>query len=126
MDERRNLPSASGFERIKLCRGSRELESKFTQVEFSAIAESGSLIHSALAGETDPKLLNEQEQWTFEHCKSTEQALVLEWCEFDQSRMDSLTVTGEERIFLQVDGEEVLSGQYDKLYIDQERKRALI
>lgn len=72
-DERKGMPSASGFERIVLCPGSWQME-KGLPDQTSDDAESGTRIHAALSGESVE--LDPQEEDTVEICKSLAAGLV--------------------------------------------------
>ncbi len=125
-DPRKNLPSASGMERIRLCRGSRLLESKLTQYEVNDIAETGTRIHNCLAGIEDYLLLDEQDRWVYDRCLQLEAEVVMQICNNDQNLISSLAITGEQRLFLlDEQGNEVTSGQYDKLYLHFGKKFAI-
>lgn len=125
MDERKNLPSASGMERLKRCRGSWNLEKDLTDIAVSDIAERGTLIHAALDGSVNPDDLGDQEFYLYERCQEIEEAIVREVFGFDIEITD-LIVTGEERIFLVENGIELMSGKFDKLYRDPGTGKALI
>lgn len=127
MDERRNLPSASGLERLYECRGSRKLEEQLSDIsEASPYAEMGRRIHEALEGTFDPQQLNDDEFWVFERSKEYEEEikrLVFP----DESIWTQLEISAEERLWLLDDnGKPVASGKSDKRCVYRAESHALI
>jgi hypothetical protein len=56
MSERKHLPSASGMERIRLCRGSFLAEQAAPEDKGSEFSEAGDRIHDALSGKFNPPI----------------------------------------------------------------------
>lgn len=126
-DPRKNLPSASGLERLKRCRGSWNLEKQLTNIAPSALAERGTKIHSALDGSFDKDELEDQELFIYDRCKEIEDVIISEVFDHDHEVIDRLILISEERIFLlDENGNEVMSGQKDKLRYDPVTRKALI
>lgn len=126
-DERKKLPSASGLERLKLCRGSYNLESKFKEIEVSEVAETGTLIHDCLAGVVDPIVLNESDLWTYEKCREYEEEMVRKFFDFQPDRIKAAVRHSEQRLYLHDESNELAtSGQVDVMYIDKETGACLV
>lgn len=79
-DERNNLPSASGFERIQLCNGSWLAQLGMPE-ESGPDAEKGEMIHSALSGAFPANSLSSEDQETYERCMSLLEVAVAEFKE---------------------------------------------
>ena len=73
--ERKNLPSASGIERIMLCPGSWQLEQQCPALPPGEDAVQGTLIHEALA-KNDPAGLSDEQTETFMKCLALEAELL--------------------------------------------------
>lgn len=126
-DGRKNLPSASGIERIKLCRGSFLMEQQYVPLEVSEVAETGTLIHNCLAGITDPKVLDESERWTYEQCKDYEGDTVRQYFNFQPERINAAVRYSEQRLYLYDEEKNLVSsGQVDVMYIDKEKNACLV
>lgn len=69
MSERKSKPSASGMERIRLCRGSFMAEQASPDTGSDEYSETGDLIHEALAGNIDPATLGGDEFVTYRKCR---------------------------------------------------------
>jgi hypothetical protein len=116
-DERRGLPSASGFRRYELCAGSYQLEAEarclgqlaHVSSEFS---EAGDRIHAFLAGVVDEDgneiVLSESEAQTADILqeRATEQIQRI----FGDSPVKRLA---EKRLWMELRGQPVLSGRFD-------------
>lgn len=126
-DPRKNLPSASGLERLKKCRGSRLLEKELTNYEESEIANAGTLIHNCLAGIANPDMLDEQGRFAYEVCIESEDVIKNQTYNYSQEVISRLKISGEERLWLyDENGVPILSGAFDKLYIDPVTNSALV
>lgn len=77
-DERNNLPSASGFQRIDLCRGSWRAE-KGMPDDSGPDAQKGETIHAALSGAYPANALPPDEHETYERCLSLLEVAVAEF-----------------------------------------------
>lgn len=125
IDERENLPSASGMERLYLCRGSFNLESQLTDIADKTFADSGTRIHNALAGLSEADLLNEDERWVYDRCKEHEIALTESV--FAPEKLDSLEIWREKREWMySEEDEKQSSGELDLVYFDQDGLEALV
>lgn len=125
IDERENLPSASGMERLYLCRGSFNLESKLTDIADKTFADSGTRVHNALAGISEADLLNEDERWVYDRCTEHEVSLVESV--FGVERIERLEIWREKRQWLySEDDEKQSSGELDVVYFDTDTLEALV
>ena len=81
IDDRKDLPSASGLSRIVLCPGSPTLEKLAGKSEStSEVANSGTDIHDAIAADDLSELGLTEEKVATRLTAMTEQAL-LQWCQ---------------------------------------------
>lgn len=110
-NERLNLPSASGLERIAKCPGSWRMEQGLPEVT-SELASEGSLIHAYLAGEN--VTLTDEQLELVERTVSEEVSVVLNTFGLQNNG----STKAEERLWYNVAGMPVFSGKFDKLYID--------
>lgn len=114
-DERQNLPSASGLERIALCPGSWAAEQTSPAPDTSSPeADSGTAIHAALAGEKPARPLTEEEERIATACHrlATETAAATYGA---LEHADTLIL--EQRLWLRQEGQPVLSGKPDLVAI---------
>lgn len=125
MNERQNLPSASGIERLFLCPGSFALEQTAPPELETEDAASGTRIHAALATfankSRDPEdgSLTDAETATFNMCAAAFDKILEPWINLDGPRPTQSTEQRE--WLLDADFKKVLSGQYDVLIIDGTR-----
>ena len=105
---RGRLPSASGIQRIALCRGSWLACADIKAEPSSEVAEVGNRIHNYLAGQ--PQALNDEELELARRCASLEVALL-------PKDSGPLTVLREVRLHLNDGGNRVASGQADAIHI---------
>lgn len=114
-DERLNLPSASGFERLSLCRGSFNLEQQAPEPPKDASATEGTKIHYALQHGLVDDL--GEEEIMYHACKRQERAAVFAaFGEIDPDAIGGLTVLREERLHIYEGDKVASSGKYDVLY----------
>jgi hypothetical protein len=76
-DERENLPSASGADRVVYCAGSVGAESKIPPSKSGKDAQHGNHVHGEVAGEEVD--INEREALTATYCKEIEMAITIKW-----------------------------------------------
>lgn len=116
-DERGGYPSASGFERLYLCRGSWNLEKDLPPERQTDDAYIGNLIHDALAKDNYSKLDDDDKDMA-ERCERQRAALA-KAMGFDE---ENITPIYEQRLWLMDDKlKPVLSGQFDYVLIQGER-----
>lgn len=124
IDERENLPSASGVEAMLLCRGKWALESTIAvQDDSSDESRSGDRIHTYMAGAfalDESPLLNDDEERVAEKFQADEAALVEEFIG------DPLITLREERLWIydsRINPEpphHVFSGKPDAVFIGED------
>ena len=130
-DDRDNLPSASGIERLYLCPGSRALEQTVPPEPESKDAASGTRIHAALAEfanrnrEPEPGTLEEREIETFEMCAGMYDDLVFRWINPNAPTPPTMQKTEQREWLLNDELNQVFSGQYDVLILDGTRALCL-
>ncbi|MFI3244262.1 MAG: DUF2800 domain-containing protein [Akkermansia sp.] len=108
-DPRLGLPSASGIERMALCRGSWLAEQACPAVADSQDALDGTRLHMHMEHGTLPE--SEEEADAVRWCRETEAALVAEL-------LGDAIPTREQRLWLNgPDGKKALSGQADVVYV---------
>lgn len=114
IDERKGLPSASGFYRLVHCPGSWALESKLPPGPISHEANRGLRIHAALAGDASPDELNADEFSIYSKCLAHRQALLAKYMpDYDPSHSKK-----EKRIWLtDLHGKILMSGRLDELIL---------
>lgn len=117
-DERQNLPSASGLERLVLCPGSWNLEKDLPEPEQSEDAEQGQVIHEFLAhgpehhGEYHDDLLPYE-------------ALAAQLVE-TYIGLFTGSIESEKRLWLRDrNGNSLFSGKFDRLYVQEKTGIAL-
>ena len=99
-DDRKDLPSASGFSRIVLCPGSPTLEKLAGKSEStSEVANSGTDIHDAIAADDLSELGLTEEKVATRLTTMTEQAL-LQWCQ-ENNFTGAKKIIREERFWIQ-------------------------
>lgn len=114
-DERQNLPSASGLERLALCPGSWSAEQASPTPDTSSPeADSGTAIHAALAGEAPARPLTTEEENIATACAR----LANEVAAGTYGALEHAdTLIREQRLWLKHDGKPVLSGKPDVVAI---------
>lgn len=116
-DPRKGKPSASGVERLALCPGSWNLESKLPPEPESDDAAAGTRIHDALAGSIDPKTLGVDEFDTYSRILDMEKEALAIWKSTLPEDGDPIVVR-EERLWMESEsGEPLFSGQFDVCFM---------
>lgn len=143
VDVRENLPSASGMERLYLCRASYQLESQLTDTADKTLADSGTRIHNALAGTLEADLLDDDEKWVYDRAREYETEVVesvfgvVDWENITSGEKGAWKLPMESGGFLEVwrerrewlyseDDEKQTSGELDVVYFDRQQLKALV
>jgi len=114
-NERKNLPSASGIERISLCPGSWNLERTLPEPPQTEDAASGTRVHAFLAGDESVRLSDDELDVVIKCNTLTWDAL------YNRMPGDS-KILKEQRIWLKDGcGVEMFSGKFDRAYIAGKR-----
>lgn len=118
-DERQNLPSASGLDRLERCPGSWAAEQAAPAPDTSSPdADSGTAIHAHLAGETPARPLTAEEADIAAACTK----LAAELAAGTYGKLeDADTLVVEERLWLKAAGIPVISGKPDVVAIYGQR-----
>lgn len=113
-DEREGLPSASGYERMVLCVGSRQQEAQAPESKDTKDSTKGDRIHAFLAAKyskaKDCPLLDQEEQGVANRCVTQIDALL--------ATLHDPQLIVEERLWFRRDGQKLFSGQPDIIAID--------
>lgn len=119
IDERKGLPSASGYARLLNCLGSWALESSIAPEDapeesetVQTVGASGDKIHAFMAGL--PVELEDAEERVAEKFKREEAELVAEFIG------DPAITMREERLWFKMDGHERFSGKFDAVFVGED------
>ncbi len=125
MNDRQNLPSASGISRLASCPGSLRLCRDLPETT-SADSDFGNHIHEFLAGTRKAEDLTPEELDIAESCVAIEEKVVKQWrlrCEIPDDANIS-TYRDNQRMWLEIDGEKKCSGLADVVHVWD--RRALV
>lgn len=116
IDDRENLPSASGVEALQLCPGKRALEASIPPADDSSDeSRSGDRIHAYMAAGGDvPPLLDDDEERVADKFQRDEAALVAEF--IGEPRI----TLREERLWLTEGTARIFSGKPDAVFVGED------